>query len=276
MSDITRETVLAALAEKKFHPSVPEIVSAIVKITRSPNASIKELVTFIEQDSELTRRMLTIANSGFYGIKHEVTTVNGAIVLMGWNTVKMITLGSTILKRMSERDHHLFVHSIRTANIARFLADEANMYKTEEMSVTGLLHDLGIMIMEMYFNDAYIRTKQFAVDHGVPTQIAEYQLLGVDHAAIGGWVIDFWELPDNIVESVARHHSFDPDTFHARKTAVIHVADILALAVDYSGPSWEKVSKLDERALDVLGFSRADIKGLMLDIMKMRFNPIII
>ena len=274
--EITRETVRMALLKRKLHPSVPEVVVAVIEMVQSPTATIHQLVYIIEKDEALAARIVNIANSGFYGSKRKIATVRDAIILMGWNTVKMITLGSTILKRMSQQDRRLFTHSVQTAHIARFLATEADFYKVDEIAVVGLLHDLGLVVMETYFSDRFLSARQYAVEYGVPTHVAERELFGTDHAEIGGWTLKEWRLPENIIESVARHHSFDPDTYHARKTAVIHVADVLAVAIDYRGPAWEKVTALEPTALETLRFTQGELKDLLLTIMKMPFEPIIL
>ena len=107
-------------------------------------------------------------------------------------------------------------------------------------------------------------------------RVVKRELIGTDHAEIGGWTLEEWRLPGNIIESVARHHSFDPDTYHARKTAVIHVADVLATAIDYRGPAWEKVPALELTALETLRFTQGELKDLLLTIMKMPYEPIIL
>lgn len=273
---LDRTTLKKVLSQQRLHPSVPDIVVAIINLTSSPSTSINDLVKVIEKDQELSTRILEIANSGFYSFKRKITSITDAVILLGWNTVKMISLGSTVLKRISEKDSKLYGHCMRTALIARFLAIEANFYKVEEIAVVGLLHDLGIIILELYFNEEFLISKQYALDNSVPIHIAERKLLGVDHAEIGGWTLAEWQLPENIIESVARHHSFDPDTYHARKTAVIHMADILAMAVDFAGPSWEKVPEMALSALEMLGFHEADLKDLILTCMRMKFDPLIL
>ena len=273
---IDKEAVNKALSSRKLHPSVPEIIVEIINLTRSPYTTIHDFVKVIEKDPELASRILQIANSGFYSFKRKINSISHAVTLMGWNTIKMISLGSTILKRMSECDKRLYSHSLRTAHIARFLAVEADFYKIEEIAIVGLLHDLGSIILEEYFHELFLETRQYALDHGVPTYIAERELLGIDHADVGGWTLEEWKLPENIIESVARHHSFEQDTYHARKTAVIHVADILAFAVDFGGPSWEKVSEMSPSAVTILGFSDIELKDMILSIMKMKLPPLIL
>ena len=272
---VTKEQVIKALAIEKLHPGVPEIVVAIIHITRSRSASINDLVRVIEGDEALSARLLSIANSGFYGLDRKVRNISDAVVLMGWNTVKMISLGSTIMKMISERDMRLYSHSIRNAQIAKHLATEAKFYKVEEISVVGLLHDIGSIILQAYFNDLFLEAKQYAVDHGVPIYIAEREVLGVDHAEVGGWTVEEWMLPDNIVESIALHHAFDPNTYHARKTAVIHVADSLAIMADFYGPTWEKVSEIHTAAIKTLGFTVDTFRKLASTCMKQKFEPLI-
>ena len=274
--EITREMVAEALFEKKLHPSVPEVVVAIITITSSPSSSISDLVEVIERDKELSESILRIANSGVYRYKRRIESIADAVVLLGWNAVKMAAFGSTILARMRDRDHRLYDHSMHTARIARFLAMEADFYKVEEIAVAGLLHDLGFMVLETYFTELFLKVKQYSLDRHVPIHIAERDLLGIDHGTIGGWTLEEWRLPENIVESVACHHDFDRTRYHARKTAVIHVADVLAVATDYAGPHWEKVPQLATEALETLGFSETELRDMLLTIIRQKNEPLFI
>ena len=113
------------------------------------------------------------------------------------------------------------------------------------------------------------------MDHGIPSYMAEKEILGVDHGLIGGWTLEDWDLPKNITTSVMWHHDFEDNKYHARKTAVIHVADVLALALDFNGPHWEKIPEIKLTALKTLGFTETDFRDIILAIMRMKFDPII-
>ena len=273
---ITRENLLKKIAASGTFPSVPKVAAPIILMANDEKTSFNDLAKVIETDPELSARILKIANSGFYGFRREITSITHALVMLGWNAIKMIALGSTILTRMCAKDRTLFNHSMRVAQIARFIAIEANLYKVEEFAVVGLLHDFGVIILKTYFPDEYMKALQFSIDHGLPIYLGERELLGVDHADVGGWTLEEWDLPENITESVAKHHSYDPNNYHARKTAVIHVADVFAFAVDFKGPSWEKVPEVSAAALETLGFSNAELKDLVLTTMKTKFDPLIV
>ena len=273
---ITRDSLRKAVREAAPFQKVPTVTVPVITMMNDDNMTFRDLANVIEVDPELSARIMTIANSGFYGFKKKIRTINHALVLLGWNTVKMIALGSSLLRRMCLTDRELYNHSMRAAQIARFLAMEANFYKVEEIAMVTLLHDIGKMILEMYFPDEYGDARTYAVDNGVPQFIAEREILGLDHATVGGWVLEDWMLPENITESVALHHAYDEATYHHRKTAVIHVADCLAHAVNFRGPATEKVPELKEGALEPLGFSHTELRDHLLTIMKMRLDPLIV
>jgi HD-like signal output (HDOD) protein len=176
---------------------------------------------------------------------------------------------------MREKNIRLYEHSNRTANIARYLALESHFYKIEEIVVVGLLHDIGLIILEVCFPKDYFKIKQYAIDYGVPMYIAEKKFIGFDHGIIGGWTLENWEMPKNIATSVMWHHNYKGKRYHARKTAVIHVADIVASALDFNGPSWDKIPEISSAAIETLGYSESQFKDIIHTLMNMKFNPLI-
>ncbi len=273
---ITQGDVIRALRSAKLHPSIPELVAAIINITQSKRTNLSDLVAVIEQDEDLSSRLLSMANSGFFGPERKVRRVTDAVVLMGWNNVKMISLGSTIMKVISQLDQRLYSHAIRTAQFANFLGTEANLYKIEDITLVGLLHNIGAVILRAYFKDQALQAKQYAIKEGVPIQVAERAVFGADHAEIGRWTADEWHLPTNIIETIAEHHDFSRKSFHAKKTAAIHVAESLAMVSDYYGPSWEKINPIDPEAIATLGFSEVEFKEKAMKCLKTRFDPLIL
>lgn len=272
---INKEILKSAIASNPSFTDVPKVTVPIITMFNNPNASFQDLAKIIESDPDLSAKVLKIANSGYYGFRQKIKSVTHAVTLLGWNAIKMITLGSTILTRMLQTNKRLYEHSNRTALIAKFLAMEADFYKVEEITVVGLLHDIGSIILEICFPENYMKVKQYIMDHGVPSYIAEQEIIGVNHGLIGGWTLEDWDLPKNITTSVMWHHDFEDNKYHSRKTAVIHIADVLALALDLNGPHWEKVPEISLPAMKTLGFTETDFRDIILAIMQMKFDPII-
>ncbi|MFC1538092.1 HDOD domain-containing protein [Candidatus Latescibacterota bacterium] len=272
---IDRDTVKSAIASNPSFTNVQNITVPIIKMFNNPNTSFHDLSKLIETDPELSARILRISNSGNYGFREKIKTVSHAVTLLGWNTIKMISLGSSILTRMQKTNKRLYEHSNRTASIARFLAIESHFYKIEEIAVVGFLHDIGSIILEICFPYKYYKVKQFAVDYKVPFHIAEQKLIGVDHGIIGGWTLEDWDMPKNIATSVMWHHNYQDKKYHSKKTAVIHVADVISIILDFNGPGWEKVPDISRLAIQKLGFSETQFKNILLMLMDKKFDPLI-
>lgn len=273
---IDREALKAVINASHSFSGVSKVAVPIITMFNDPRTNFSDLSRVIESDPDLSARVLKIANSGYYGLRQKIESVSRAVIMLGWNAIKMIALGSTILSKMNEVNKQLYEHSLQTAMIARFLATEADFYKIEEISTVGLLHDVGKTILQVYFPENYYRTIQYVKDKGVPYHIAEREILGIDHAEIGGWTLEDWNLPKNISSSVMWHHDFKPNTYHARKTAVVHIADVLSTAVNFVGPSWEKVPEMNPAAVETLGFSVSDFKDIVIAMSKMKVDPFII
>ncbi len=274
---LEHDTVISVMNDNPaVFSSVSEIAVPIITIFDDPKSTFHDLTEIISKNEQLTAKVLRIANSGYYGFRRKIKDLSHAAVLLGWNAIKMLALGSTILGRMRETDEHLFNHSMRTAVIARFVATECGLYKVEEIAVVGLLHDIGTIVLETYFPELSLRIKQFVIDYNVPTYVAEREILGVDHGIVGGWVLEEWNLPKNITSSVMWHHDYLAKSYHARKTATIHVADTLALATDIAGPVHEKVPEINATALKTLGISESDLRDMILTIMKLKMDPLLV
>jgi HD-like signal output (HDOD) protein len=273
---IQRDALMGEVEKNPSFSKVSTIFAPVISLFDDPRANFQSLTEVIESEPELSKRVLKIANSGYYGFSRKVETVGRAVVLLGWNAIKMISLGSTILTKMNEINKDLYEHSVRTAMIARFIANETGFYKVEEISAVGLLHDIGIIILGIYYPENDMKVRQYVVDNGVPRHIAEKIILGVDHGEIGGWMLEEWTLPKNLSASVMWHHDFKPKTFHARKTALLHMADVLSLAVDFAGPVWEKVPELNPIVLDTLNLTENDFRDIFYSMMKVRLEPFIL
>ncbi|MFC1490420.1 HDOD domain-containing protein [Candidatus Latescibacterota bacterium] len=272
---IDREAVKSAIASNPSFTTVSSVAVPIIKMFNNPNTSFHNLSKVIETDLEMSARVLRISNSGYYGFREKIKTVSHAVTLLGWNTIKMISLGSSILTLMQKKNKRLYEHSNRTANIARFLALESNFYKIEEIVVVALLHDIGSIILETCFPNEYYKAKQYAVDHKVPFYIAEKKILGVDHSVVGGWTLEDWDMPKNIAIPIMWHHKYEDKKFHSRKTAVIHVADVLSIVLDFNGPGWEKIPEVSQSAIDTLGYSETKFKDILNTLMDLKFDPLI-
>ena len=125
----------------------------------------------------------------------------------------------------------LWKHSMSTALTARSLAKRVGYASTDQAFVAGLLHDMGKIVLNTYMNDKFEDVIQKVEKDNVPFMVAEQQILGFDHAVVGARVAERWNLPEELVEAIANHHTPSEAKFNPKLTSVVHVADAATMSM---------------------------------------------
>ncbi len=195
-------------------PSLPTVVTQLLSVVGDPASSARDVSQLISTDQALTAKILKVANSAFYGFPRKIATVQFAIVVLGFETVKNLGLSVAILKRFHQgNDHPLFdrqqfwEHAIGCGVAGRMLARKRNRKLEGEAFVAGVLHDIGKLILIEYFPDEFGECLDRAKSDLLSIAEAEEQVIGVTHAEIGGWLAEKWKLPESLVNAIAHHHA---------------------------------------------------------------------
>ena len=258
MNKLARDQVLARL---KQLPSLPSAVSGVLASFADEDIDIERIAAHIARDQGLTARVLRVANSSFYGLQTRVGTINDAVVVLGFRAVRSMALAVGMSGVFRVEQCHGFDaaaylrHGVGTGLAARLLAPLAGQ-NPDLAFVGGLLHDIGQLVLAAAFPQqfeealAYQRHEDgFAID-------AEREILGIDHAEVGGMLADTWHFPAALCEAVAGHHQ--PQAFPAGSLAnLIHVASATAHALGLAGAAHELLMPVDDRAWASVGADRA-------------------
>jgi HD-like signal output (HDOD) protein len=194
-------------------PTIPIVISEVLAAIDNPKMSAANLASIIERDQALTARVLRVANSPFYGFARRISTIDLAIVVMGFNTIKEIVLSLVIQRFFSKVKSKLFDinsfwhYGVFCGSTSRHLARKLGYKLAGEAFVSGLMHDIGVLIIAEYFSEAFKQIK-FKVMNDYRSLIdAEMDLLNTNHCEIGGWIAEKWNLPPQIVQSIRNHHT---------------------------------------------------------------------
>ena len=245
-------------------PTLPGIVTRITAMLDNPNTTAGEVGKEIAKDQVLSAKVLKLVNSGFYGFSQPISTIPHAMVLLGFNVVKTLVLSTSVLDMMSQSFEGLWLHSLTCARTCGIIARYLDMDEPEEISVTGLLHDLGKVVLEAHMKEEFDRVVEIVENRNNLFYEAEKVVLdGVTHAYIGGWLLERWQLPSQLVEPIMHHHTFHPSRIHAAKTAVVHLADILIRAEGFGSGGDRRIPVLSWDAMDVLNLSTDDLQEIM-------------
>jgi putative nucleotidyltransferase with HDIG domain len=201
----------AEVIGRKNLPTIPAVLAKIIGLTDGENASGKDLVEVVEHDQSLTSKILRLANSAFFGQSRQVATIPRAVVLLGFSTVRNLALSVKVWEALGNgvsKAHleELWGHSVAVAVATKHLTARLRAGDPDEAFTSGLLHDVGRLVIAMRFKEHYWQAVGGAAERG-PVETVESATFGVDHAEVGGWMLEAWNLPPGIVEAVRLHHT---------------------------------------------------------------------
>ena len=232
----TEQTGLERIVEKVRESeisSIKTIVSGIIRLINDPESSVKDFKEIIEIDPPLTGKLLRLANSAYYAPRKEICEIQQAMIWVGFDALKELAIsqkvyevfeGSSLVDGFSR--NALWRHCVAVALLGKLIYRREFGEKGENIYVGGLLHDIGIIVLEQFCPKDFERIVGESVADGRNQNETEKEILGFDHAEMGQAIAVDWELPRKLSEIIGGHH--DPESISAevsRLGLTLYVAD---------------------------------------------------
>jgi len=259
---MANKELVATVTGMECLPSMPSIYFEIIDALQSPNSPIQLISEIVSTDVGLTAKLLQMVNSAFFGYASKVSSAAEAVYLLGAGRIRSLALCSHVFAAYDKTAlsqstlGEIWNHSLATAMVARRIAElegctDAMM---EQGFTTGLLHDIGKLILAANRPEEYLEVERRARVEKKPLVELEQELVRVNHAQVGAYLLGIWGLPMPIIEAVAWHHSpclAGAAEFNA--LTATHVASVLAH--ETSGDHQELSMNLDADYLGQLGLT---------------------
>jgi len=256
-----RKEVKRKLRKLEGLPILPPIVQRLNRMIEDEKTSIHQIADLIEKDQIITAKILRLANSAFYGFPKKVSTVQNALMLLGINIVKVLIITSSIFDIIYKEDVNLWEHSIGVAACSKILAEKLELKEPQEVATAGLLHDLGKIVEKISFKEDYKKILELVQNNKDPLK-AEKEILGIDHAEIGSFLMRIWNIPDRLIEAVDAHHELEKAKKFKKEAAIVHLSNVLVHARGYGSSLYKKVPILQEKTLKILKLNIFEIKEI--------------
>jgi putative nucleotidyltransferase with HDIG domain len=267
--------VKRVIARVEDLPTLPRTVLRITELVNDPRAAAKDLSIIITDDQVLTARLLKLVNSSFYAFPQRVSTVTGAIVLVGFDAIRNLLLTTSVLDlfparsaKVRREQELLWDHSLGCAIGAKAIGAFLRCDKLEELFVAGLLHDIGKIVEMMFLPGEFSRVVDRVRDRDGLIAAAEQEVLGCTHAEIGRLLAERWNLPPKLTDTIALHHRPLDAGPYALEASIVHLADILARALDLGSGGDRKIPPLDHAAWNILKLKTTALDGIMAGMLK--------
>jgi putative nucleotidyltransferase with HDIG domain len=231
-------------------PPLPSIVLDLISSFEHEDVDVALLAEKISRDQALSAKMLRLANSSFYGLPSKVSTVNQAIVVLGFDTARALAVAGNVIESFeAEKAGEIDVaqfwrHSIATALCARGLARHARLAQ-DHAFIAGLLHDIGRLVLASGFPEQYKQVVDYCAREGTTLGDAELRVLGVDHQRVGQLLGETWKFPVPIQHAIGQHHA-PAGTGLPNLPGLIHAADAVVLALGLGASEHAAVPRLHD------------------------------
>jgi HD-like signal output (HDOD) protein len=205
----------------KNMPSLLTTLTKIMEICDNNKTSPADLNHVISLDPVLVGRILKLVNSAYYGFSRQITSIVRAIIMLGINTVKNLTLSTAIMANMAEVKNSqcldmegFWKHSLGVGVSAKLLAKKRRIdgEQTEEYFTAGLLHDLGKIPLNAVLLRDYLNIINTVGRDRIALFRVEQGNLGITHNDAGAMIVDAWQLDGPVGDVIIHHHQYSKYT----------------------------------------------------------------
>ena len=227
------------MTQVKSFPGMPATAARLMPLLQNPDASASKIEDILKYDPGLTANILKLTNSAYFGLPSRVSSVRQAIMLLGWKRllqlVMTMCMSALMKKPVPGYDlprGELWRHSVAVSVAADLLVKSLSISDADEVFTAALLHDIGKLVLGDYVQEDLEKIEGM-VSKGISFEVAEYVVLGTNHAAIGARILQNWSLPRELVNAVSWHHDPESCDHYCLLSDVVHVANIVGRRVGF-------------------------------------------
>lgn len=231
--DKTRVTASSIVEREIGLASFPDIYYKINEVLNSPRSSASHMADVVEKDTSLSAKLLKIVNSAFYSFPSKIDSIRRAITIIGTKELATLAVGISAIEAFSGIPKNLtnmrlfWRHSIACGVFARLLGTYVEGVSTERLFVSGLLHDVGRLVIFRSLPEHSAHTLKLSIEKSMPLASVEKELFGFEHADVGAALMEKWKFPAKLIKNVKFHHA---DAAVDIESSILNVADCLAIA----------------------------------------------
>lgn len=263
-------------------PPLPTAAAQVVALTRNPTTTVKELETVIGQDPALAAGMLRQANSAYYGYARRISSLQEAIVMLGFQVTQGLAMASAVAPMLKTtligyeiEQEGLWKHSMLTAMAAKRLCQYRKLPFGDIAFTAGLLHDIGKLVISIYIQEVNTYLMKKVQEANLSYVELEEKVIGYNHATVGGFLAKNWNLPEDLVEGIMYHHTPLSAPNYAKLACSIHIANGLASLLGAGGGVDSFFNPIQKEILDQLTLDETDLERLISDIGEFMVDPAI-
>ncbi|MFO7748676.1 MAG: HDOD domain-containing protein [Desulfobacteraceae bacterium] len=259
-------------------PTIPVVTVKLVKAFEDKNYNAASIAKLISSDASLTSKILKIANSAYYGFQRQVSSLQYAVALLGFNMVKSLALSLGVITSLPDspgsrffNPEKLWLHNIAAATVMESIRTKVKGVPQESpLFVIGILHDTGKIVLDQFFNEKFAAVlESLNTDTSQELHIKEKSIIGLDHCEVGAMLFQRWHFPENIVTPIKLHHSRERfDSPLGVEISILRIGNIIPQQVGMGSDGNAVPPEISGYDLENTGLSEKEIETLRQELME--------
>lgn len=249
---------------------IPQVANKIMSVVEDPESSLCDLSRVITYDAAATANLLKLANSAYFGRPGKIDSIHQAVVYLGMNQavdlVLLATGAENLIRPQKGYDltkGALWKYSVSSALIARELAEMKGAAKTHLIFTAALLKDIGKVILSQYVEDELKKINILVKEKKLTFREAEKEVIGIDHAELGGKVAENWKFSAEMVQIIKNHHMPQTSTIAEFESSIVYMADTICMMIGIGVGSDGLSYRFHQEVVERLEFTARDLQEIM-------------
>lgn len=238
--------------------SLPDIYFQVSEMIHDPRFSVGDIGEVVSKDPALSVRLLKLVNSPIYGFQARIDTISRAIVIVGIEDLKNLILATAVIDSFQEIPVELvdmtafWMRSVHCGVVCKLLAKASAVLHSERLFLTGLLHDIGSLVLYCKRPEESKRVLMAAEDDRNKIAALEQEIIGVNHAWVGSEMIKRWGLPESLYEAIACYPAPQLAQVHRLDAYLLWLAAQLVNASEQGVTAETVIANMDKAGLSIL------------------------
>ena len=237
MKHINKTELLQCILKSDELPTLPTVASKLITLTSREDATLADIGELVSQDISLSAKILKVSNSAFYSFPQQIGSIQQAVSILGMNAVRSLVLSFSFLTIKAGKVESRFnfqafwERSLASAVTAKLILDNVKGADAEEVFVSGLLQNLGELILARSFPEEYEKVLRKVDENHQDIFTAEESVFGINHTLVGSEVAKSWGFPEVLLLPIQYHHH--PEEYSGKNATIrstvraVYLSDLL-------------------------------------------------
>ena len=253
-------------------PPMPQVVMKTQELLADSNSDAQKIAETIETDQSIATKVLKVANSSYYSMSGQISSISHASVVLGHKVLgEVVTLAGAEgildgkLPGYGYDSKDLWKHSLAVAFGSKIISNSKNPDLVKEAHMAGLIHDVGRIILDSYIVERKEEIESYMEKEEKTFLDAESQFFGFNHAEIASEVCKKWNFPESINFAIKYHHQ--PGNSDGNELSyILHMADYIAILSGIGYDSDDVLYEVEEGTMDYLNLTNEDVSDMVLQV----------